>query len=260
MDTPISRGSSVTYAGFPNAPTDPGLLSDVATNITRTTYVDSSRQVRVVSDGGVTRLETYTASGRVHSVAESAADQVTRNIWNFFDAAGQLRAVQDAGGGRSYHFYDERGNRVASVDSTGSVPEFDYDSHGRIVRTLEHAERADTSGWLNAGVAGTNRILTIPALGTIRPGWTEDFADATVPNFQTGTLDNPVYTGLKRDASGRLVLQRAEYPSTVYPNLVTTAATALGSGPMYRMEVSTGSSISNLYGFFGLHNAGTGGV
>src|SRR5690606_8451480 len=101
---------------FINGVTDPDSLADAVTEVTRTRYLDSSSQIRVVSDAGVVRVETVSAAGRTVSVSESAAGASTRASNNYFDSAGQLRASEDAAGGRRYFFYDQNGRVAAEVD------------------------------------------------------------------------------------------------------------------------------------------------
>ncbi|WP_271006622.1 hypothetical protein, partial [Listeria seeligeri] len=73
-------------------------------------YQDSGSTVRTVLQGGggdagdLLRTEVRDAAGRLLVVTESAAAGTggVRSTQNIYDALGQLRAVQDANGGRTY--------------------------------------------------------------------------------------------------------------------------------------------------------------
>src|SRR5690606_22710722 len=179
-------------------------LADAVTEVTRTRYLDSSSQIRVVSDAGVVRVETVSAAGRTVSVSESAAGASTRASNNYFDSAGQLRASEDAAGGRRYFFYDQNGRVAAEVDATGAVTEYRRDAMGRVVETLRHAERVDTSGWLVGGQ------VTVGGVDAIRPGWHVGFDGLPIPELNTDVLDG-TYSSTLRLEDGRLVVQRGNH-------------------------------------------------
>jgi YD repeat-containing protein len=250
----VTSRSSVPVTGQPGQNT--AVLQDTRSQESHTTYLDSARQVRVVGDSGATRLETRSAAGRLVAVSEAGEGMASRNIHHYYDDAGQLRASQDAGGGRSYHFYDERGHRVASVGPTGELTEFEYDSLGRVVLTRTHADRIDTTQWMNG--QGATASLALPTLAYARPGWLQDFQDGVGPMLDTSYLDNPAYPGMKREGE-RIVLQSTAHPTETLAYLNAATAVPTAQGPSYRAEISTGDTIDNVYAFFGLQNAGGGG-
>lgn len=149
------------------------LLSEVVTqqvgvgavSTLRTTtlaYTDSGMAVRATIEGGVAsdgstandllRVQVRNAAGQVVSVAESAvAGGATRSTQNYYDSAGRLRASQDAGGARTYYFYDEEGAQSGLVDATGAVTTFSRNALGQIASTARFATLVNTTTWVSGG-------------------------------------------------------------------------------------------------------------
>ncbi|MBD9477439.1 putative Ig domain-containing protein [Pseudoxanthomonas sp. PXM02] len=128
--------------------------TDVSTIHTSYAYLDSGQQIVTSTDTGVTRTETRNAAGRLLSVSEvgnGGGGNQTRTTLNYYDSAGQLRASEDAGGGRTYFFYDAKGRLEATVDATGAVSRSYYDGADRVVGTRRYANRLTTTAWLVSG-------------------------------------------------------------------------------------------------------------
>ncbi|GEM_PF-627175 len=128
--------------------------TDITTLLTTYAYLDSGHQVLVTDDAGQVVVQTRDSAGRLISVSSRGAVAgvvQVRTTTNFYDAAGQLRATEDAAGGRSYLFYDAKGRLEATVDATGAVSRSYYDAAGRVVGTRGYANRVTTTSWLNAG-------------------------------------------------------------------------------------------------------------
>jgi YD repeat-containing protein len=131
-----------------------GGSDDASTLQSSYSYLDSGHQMVVTNDAGATRAELRDAAGRLISVSDSgtvAGVVQTRTRQNFYDSAGQLRASEDANGGRSYFFYDGKGRLEATVDATGTLSRSFYDGSDRVVGTRMYANRLTTSGWLVSG-------------------------------------------------------------------------------------------------------------
>ncbi|MQP74711.1 LysM peptidoglycan-binding domain-containing protein [Stenotrophomonas sp. MYb238] len=117
-------------------------------------YLDSGHQVVMTEGGGRVVTQTRDAAGRLVSVSEqgnAGGGSQTRTQLNYYDASGQLRASEDAAGGRSYFFYDAKGRLEATVDATGALIRTYYDGSDRVVGTRQYANRLTTSSWLVAG-------------------------------------------------------------------------------------------------------------
>ncbi|HBZ45914.1 MAG TPA: hypothetical protein DEO93_01030 [Stenotrophomonas sp.] len=144
-----------------------GDATDAGTLETTYSYLDSGHQIAITNDAGMVRLETRDASGRLVSVSEAgnAGDGVqVRGTLNYYDAAGQLRASQDASGGRAFFFYDLKGRLEATVDATGAVIRTMYDGTDRVIATRQYANRVTTSAWL---VGGAVVPTAVDALGLV---------------------------------------------------------------------------------------------
>ncbi|HEX7112531.1 MAG TPA: putative Ig domain-containing protein, partial [Mizugakiibacter sp.] len=128
-----------------------------ATGATTTyAYQDAQGTLTVTYANGLVRTEVRNSAGERVTVTESAVGETSRTTTYLYDAAGQLRAVQDAGGAIRYTFYDEAGRISGTVDATGAVTRYVRDADGHVVATTQYATRIDTTGWLTGGaVTGT---------------------------------------------------------------------------------------------------------
>lgn len=131
-------------------------------------YQDSGSTVRTVLQGGgdagdLLRTEVRDAAGRLLLVTDSAVagNGGVRSTQNIYDALGQLRAVQDANGGRTYFFYDAEGLLVGQVDATGAVVEYVRDPLGRAISTIAYATRVDTGNWLAGGAVVPGELANV---------------------------------------------------------------------------------------------------
>ena len=146
IDRTTSEGASFIYDGMGRLVSS----TDALGNVTTQTYVDSQRQVRVEQLGsGLVRVQAYDRSGRVILATESAiASGESHGARWYYDAQGQLRASEDAGGARRYRFYDAAGRLQAEVDETGAAIEYRRNASGQVLETIGFATRLDTTAWL----------------------------------------------------------------------------------------------------------------
>ncbi|PZQ34102.1 MAG: hypothetical protein DI562_00435 [Stenotrophomonas acidaminiphila] len=127
---------------------------DSSTLQTSYNYLDSLYQIAVLDDAGRTTIQTRDSAGRLISLTQQGVvDGVLqqRTQHNYYDAAGQLRASEDAAGGRTYFFYDAKGRVQATVDATGAVIRNTYDGADRLLTTHEYSQLVTTTGWLVGG-------------------------------------------------------------------------------------------------------------
>lgn len=138
-------------------------------------YQDSGSTLRTILQGGagdtsdLLRTEVRDAAGRLLVVTESALAGTggVRSMQNIYDALGQLRAVQDAAGGRTYFFYDGEGQLAGQVDATGAVVEYVRDPLGRVIRTIAYSTRVDTGSWLVGGAVVPTELASVrPVTGS----------------------------------------------------------------------------------------------
>lgn len=193
-------------------------------------YQDSGSAMRTVIEGGkandgqtandLLRVEVRNAAGQIIAITESAltGGGPTRTTQHYYDISGQLRASEDAAGGRIYFFYDAAGRLAGTVDEVGTVVAYTRDALGRATATRSYATRVDTSAWLSGG-----QVLA------------GDFAAILPTASADDRLTAAVYDGLGRivsqtDAEGGIV--NFEYDGagrllkTVATDALGTAATA----------------------------------
>lgn len=186
---------------------------DPSTLQTSYTYLDSGQQILVLDDADRTTIQTRNSAGRLISLTQQGTvDGVLqqRTQHNYYDAAGQLRASEDAAGGRTYFFYDAKGRIQATVDPTGAVVRTSYDGADRLVTTYEYSQLVTTTSWLvngqviPAGLADTG-AQEDPLLDRITTR-TYDAAGRleTVVEGRAGTTEQSI-TRYYYDGAGRLV-------------------------------------------------------
>ncbi|WP_179197414.1 putative Ig domain-containing protein [Stenotrophomonas rhizophila] len=197
-----------------------GVLVDEATLRTTTwSYQDSGSTLRTSIEGGVAgdgaandllRTEIRNAAGQLIAVTESVLDgsAPARTTQHFYDSTGQLRASEDANGGRTYFFYDAEGQLAGQVDATGTVTAFVRDALGRVITTTTYATQVPTSGWLVDGA------VVPAALASVLPAATAEDRSSQVQYDALGRklaeIDGE--GGLTRytyDGAGRLLEARA---------------------------------------------------
>jgi len=184
--------------------------------LTTYAYLDSGHQVVMTEGGGRVVTQTRDAAGRLVSVREqgnAGGGNQTRTQLNYYDASGQLRASEDAAGGRSYFFYDAKGRLEATVDATGAVTRTYYDGADRVVGTRHYANRLTTGSWLVAGKVVPTQVdsLGIVANASLDrvSGRTYDAAGrlATQTDGLEGSAERSIST-YTYDGAGRLLQVR----------------------------------------------------
>jgi len=197
-----------------------GVLVEEATLRTTTwSYQDSGSTLRTSIEGGVAgdgvandllRTEVRNAAGQLIAVTESVLDgsAPARTTQHFYDSTGQLRASEDANGGRTYFFYDAEGQLARQVDATGTVTAFVRDALGRVITTTTYATQIPTSGWLVGGAVVPAALASVlpPATGEDRSSQVQ--YDAL--GRKLGEIDGE--GGITRytyDAAGRLLEARS---------------------------------------------------
>ena len=197
-----------------------GALVEEATLRTSTwSYQDSGSTLRTSIEGGVAgdgaandllRTEIRNAAGQLIAVTESVLDgsAPVRTTQHFYDSTGQLRASEDANGGRTYIFYDAEGQLAGQVDATGTVTAFVRDALGRVITTTSYATQVPTTGWLVDGA------VVPAALASVLPAATAEDRSSQVQYDALGRklaeIDGE--GGLTRytyDGAGRLLEARA---------------------------------------------------
>lgn len=189
--------------------------TDALGNTTSTTYNDAGQSISTTLANGLIQTTVFDSNGRAISVSElDPADLSTplSGSNHVYDAAGQLRAVQEANGVIAYTFYDAAGRVSAVIDGTGSLVENIYDNNGNPVQRIEYATKVSSSlltqlpVFTGARLTGANETLTLVQL---RPASHAD--DRTIYNYydEAGQLlfeiDGEGYvTEYRYDGAGQL--------------------------------------------------------
>jgi YD repeat-containing protein len=135
---------------------------------TRTTvYDDANRKITVTTGAGLVITKSFDTRGRLVSTTQSAgtASRQTQYVYN---AAGQLRMVQDAQGVQRFSFYDAAGRLQYEVDGTGAVTGYVYNANGQLKDQTRYLDRMEgTASWYDAvSNTVTKDALTVGAAGS----------------------------------------------------------------------------------------------
>ncbi|MGY8562893.1 putative Ig domain-containing protein [Paracidovorax citrulli] len=197
-----------------------GVLEQASTLRTSTwSYQDSGSTLRASIEGGLAgdgtdndllRTEVRNAAGQLIAVTESVLDgsTPTRTTRHFYDSTGQLRASEDANGGRTYFFYDGEGQLAGQVDATGTVTAYLRDALGRVINTTTYATQVPTAGWLADG-----RVVPT-ALSSLLPQATAQDRTSRLQYDALGRTLSEIdgeggITTYRYDGAGRLLEARA---------------------------------------------------
>jgi YD repeat-containing protein len=212
------------------------LSKDQAQACTSYTYDDARSQTTLALANGQYTVSQYTAAGQLlWSTAYSAAATALGTTRYFYDAAGQLRMVQDPTGLRSWTAYDAAGRKVANIDAAGQVTEYVYDGAGRLVQSIDYARAKDAS-WLAQLVDATGQ----PTAGALA-------LDATAVRPSADALDR--ISTRYYDLAGRLVgMQDADgfVTETLYDGASRVTGTKAYATPssIVRIDTAAGSSVA----------------
>jgi YD repeat-containing protein len=195
------------------------LVSEATLRTTTWSYQDSGSTLRTIIEAGVAgdgtgndllRTEIRNAAGQLIAVTESVLDgsAPSRTTQHFYDSTGQLRASEDANGGRTYFFYDGEGQLAGQVDAAGTVTAFVRDALGRVITTTTYATQVPTGGWLVDGA-----VVPVALAGVLPAATGEDRtsqAQYDALGRKLGEIDGE--GGITRytyDGAGRLLEARA---------------------------------------------------
>lgn len=120
-----------------------------ANGLKTTSYDDATGRVTITTASGLIETRDYDSRRRLTRVSQ-VGDNITRNTRYVYDAADQLRMVQDAQQGPRFRFYDAAGRLSFTVDALGSVIEFEHDPVGQLTRQTQYTNRTDSSSWYDA--------------------------------------------------------------------------------------------------------------
>ncbi|KQV89386.1 DUF6531 domain-containing protein [Pelomonas sp. Root1237] len=214
---------------------------DANAAITLYTYADSDRKTSVKLDNGLTTVQIFDTMGRlVSSDLLGAVSQTALGATKYFyDAAGQLRRVQDATSVSSHTLYDVSGRKSADIAANGQLTEYLYDGAGRLIQTVAYATLVSEA--TRASLSDAQGQPTAKTVADVRPA-----VDATNDRVTTfcydaagrlaGTLDADGYlTENKYDGTSALTAQ------TRYATVLSAAAVSAA-----RLIASSGTTQANV--------------
>ena len=102
-------------------------------------FSDATTTTTVTTAAGFSTVSVYNKAGELVSATESGTNVTVGTATYVYDAAGRLRAVNDASGRSSFFYYDKAGRKVATANELGEVTEYRYDSAGRIIASISYA-------------------------------------------------------------------------------------------------------------------------
>ncbi|MCF2860237.1 putative Ig domain-containing protein, partial [Pseudoalteromonas sp. SMS1] len=128
--------------------------------VTAYSYDDANQRIGTHFANGLWQTAVYDKAGMLVSQSKGnalGADDL--GVERFYhDTQGRVVAQQNAQGARSYVFYDDVGNRAATVNSLGKVTRYWHDNAGKQIQVTEFATLLSTSGWLNSA-GGVTKTL-----------------------------------------------------------------------------------------------------
>jgi RHS repeat-associated protein len=217
----------------PSTPAHPALADRTWT----VAYDGTGNPIRMVSPGGVTRLQSYDAAGRLNRETGDGAGSgtVTRELG--YDPLGQLTSV-NAPGGTDTFSYNDRGALLTAGGPSGNAS-FGYDRDGNV------ASRTDAAGsaaftYRNArldtvkdGVTGTVQTLGYDAAGALK---SVDYGSGRVRSYTFDDLGR-VASDTLRNASAQSVGSTSyRYDLNDQPTGKTTTGTAGAGDNTYRYD------------------------
>ncbi len=109
---------------------------------------DAGRRVVTRQVGGLVTTSVYNTAGELTSIIKSDATGSLGETHLWYDAAGLLRASQDADGTKRMMLYDASRRQVAAMDTSGRVTEYIYDTRGNRSGTIAYASPAEALSFM----------------------------------------------------------------------------------------------------------------
>jgi YD repeat-containing protein len=107
--------------------------------ITRAVYDSAGRQVYSIDDAGAVTKFVYDGAGRLtDEIAYATLFPIPRATDQVLPSA--VTVATSPSDRRTRHFYDNAGNRLATLDASGYLVEFIYDAAGRLSQQIAYAD------------------------------------------------------------------------------------------------------------------------
>jgi RHS repeat-associated protein len=230
------RGNTTVYRfnslGLPESVIEPATAAQpAAADRTWTASYDPAGQtVRLEAPGGVTRLRTYDAAGRMVRETGAGAEAATADRALGYDLAGRLTAVSAPGGTDTYA-YDDRGMELSASGPSGTAS-FGYDGDGNLTGRTDAAGTARYTyqkGRLATqadGITGTTETIGYDAAGEVA---SIDYGAGRVRTYGYDDLGRVSSDALRNGAGGTVSSVSYGYDLNDQVTSKTTTGTA-GAG------------------------------
>lgn len=107
-------------------------------------YDDSHQRIIQTDSRGLKTLYLYDRSGLLLSKQQLGNNNRDFGVERFeYDKAGRLISETDWEGRKSWYLYDKAGLLCAKVDNKGHLKEYRYDAEGRLIQSIEYAQKVD---------------------------------------------------------------------------------------------------------------------
>ncbi|OHV60872.1 RHS repeat-associated core domain-containing protein [Pseudofrankia sp. BMG5.36] len=195
----------------------------------QTTYDAAGLPITLAEPGGVTRIRTYDALGRLTAETGSGGGATATARALDYDLAGNLVEVDHPGGSQQFG-YDDRG-LVTEADGDGGPSSFVYDEDGRML------QRSDPGSWSDYYYDARSRLVAVGAAvsGDTRGYDYDDAGQLTSIDYHGGTGATQTFD---YDQLGRLTDDTLAGPSGALrgqtygydnnDNLISTTITGTG--------------------------------
>lgn len=139
------------------------------TRHTSTSYQDATGKIQLTQADGLIRISQYDARGvLIRSEERNSTQTLLASSTYQYDAAGRLRVLTDAAGGKTYYLYDSAGRQTGFINASGALTEFIYNNAGQVVRTQRYAN-AVTASLATLFAPNANQVIGNVALSSVRP-------------------------------------------------------------------------------------------
>ncbi|MGW4465963.1 polymorphic toxin-type HINT domain-containing protein [Micromonospora sp. NPDC004704] len=237
------RGNSTIFTvnslGLPESVIEPSTPAHpAATDRTWTVAYDGGgNPIRMTSPGGVVRLQTYDAGGRLERETGDGTNSGTATRQLGYDPLGRLTSV-NAPGGTDTFGYNDRGDLLSSAGPSGNAS-FGYDRDGNLASRTDAAGSA-VFGYRNArldtvkdGLTGTTQTLGYDAAGALK---TIDYGSGRVRTYTFDDLGRVASDTLRNAAAQSVGSTSYRYDSNDQPIGKTTTGTAGAGDNTYRYD------------------------
>ncbi|MBE1488907.1 LamG-like jellyroll fold domain-containing protein [Plantactinospora soyae] len=193
---------TVNSLGLPEAVIEPATAAhpNLADRTWTVGYNGNGNADRLAAPGGVVRIRTYDAAGRLTTEAGSGAAAANRGLG--YDLAGRVTSVNAPGGTNTYT-YNDRGDVLSAAGPSGNAS-YGYDRNGQLTSRTDAAGTStfgytgDRLSTMRDGASGVSQTLGYDAAGLLK---TIDYGSGRVRTYGYDDIGR-VSSDVLRNAGG----------------------------------------------------------